>query len=289
LVTRRSPQAERIIGIINYLTVNPSDDGVTIAEIARRLGVNKATCYPMLEALTEAGFLLRDPSRKTFNLGPAMIAAGNVAAKKDPRRELARRTMLDMADELNLTCWLVSADDTHLRVIDQAWRSRRPIPMMRVGERVRMSPPLGSVFMAWAGQRRVERWLHEGLVPDAEYPLYLERMAGIRAAGYAVSLEEPTREYRVLAKQLSATTTPAERALLRDQLTPDCTLGSHWLLTELEMDREYLATSIDAPIFYGTGQVGLAIGVMMLPVLPGRDILKLGERVSAAARYISES
>ncbi|MCU1346544.1 MAG: putative transcriptional regulator, partial [Acidimicrobiia bacterium] len=65
VVARRSPQTERIVGLINYLTVDEVGHGVTLSELARRLGVSKATCYPMLEALTEAGFVIRHPARKT--------------------------------------------------------------------------------------------------------------------------------------------------------------------------------------------------------------------------------
>jgi DNA-binding IclR family transcriptional regulator len=131
-MARPSPQTDRIVAVINFLAVD-SAGGATLSEIARRLRVSKATCYPMLAALTDTGFLSRHPTRKTFHLGPALIAAGRAAAERNPLLAEAREAMIQLGDDLELTAWLLSAGDLHLRVVDQAWHSRRVTPYMRVG------------------------------------------------------------------------------------------------------------------------------------------------------------
>ena len=72
---RPSPQTDRVVTLLNILAADPSA-GLSIAEIARRLGINKATCYPMLAALQDAGWLVRHPVRRTFHLGPALVPLG---------------------------------------------------------------------------------------------------------------------------------------------------------------------------------------------------------------------
>ena len=73
---RASPQTDRVVAVVELLTAHPGAD-FTLAELARRLGVSKPTCYPMLAALTRSGWLLRHPTRKTYRLGPALVPAGS--------------------------------------------------------------------------------------------------------------------------------------------------------------------------------------------------------------------
>jgi DNA-binding IclR family transcriptional regulator len=196
--------------------------------------------------------------------------------------------MVRLGHQLNLTCWLFSADDTHLRVIDQAWHSRSLTPIMRVGERYQLAPALGAVFMAWAGERRVGRWFERGSVTDDERLSYLDRLAEIRARRYAVALEEtPMEQLRTLATQLANATTPAERSRLVDQLAPGLTMGSASILTHPDPDEHYSVRSINAPIFDDSGQVDLALGVTNLPLLRGTQILELGRRVRDAAAEVN--
>jgi len=278
------------VGLINYLTVDEAGQGVTLAELARRLGVSKATCYPMLEALTEAGFVVRHPARKTYHLGPAMIAAGNAAAKQEPRRELARDAMVRLGNELRITCWLYNADDTHLRVIDQAWHSRTVTPIMRVGERFQMVPPIGASIMAWASATRVARWLDRGSTPESERPGYLEKLAAIRANGFAAELEEtPLDLLRSLVTELANATTPTERSRLVDLLAPRITSGSRAILISPDPDEHYNVQSINAPIFDEVGRVDLILGITNLPPLRGARILELAHRVRDCAAEVTEA
>ncbi|MCU1346705.1 MAG: transcriptional regulator PadR family protein, partial [Acidimicrobiia bacterium] len=234
------------------------------------------------------GFVIRHPARKTYHLGPAMIAAGNAAAKQEPRRELAREAMVRLGDELNITCWLTSADDTHIRVIDQAWRSRAVTPIMRVGERYRLVPPVGAVFMAWASDTRVTRWFDRGSIPEDQRPGYLDRLAEIRSQGYAVELEEtPADLLRSLVTELANATTPAERSRLVDQLAPRVTPGSGSILVSPEPDVQYSVQSINAPVFDASGQVELSLGITNLPPLRGSRIGELAQRVQAYAAEVS--
>jgi DNA-binding IclR family transcriptional regulator len=289
VVTRRSPQTERIIDLINLLTVDPSGQGVTISELARRLGVSKATCYPMLEALTSAGFLIRNASRKTYHLGPALIAAGNAASRRAPTLELAREAMLWLGLELQRSAWLYQVDGTHLRVIDQAWQPRDGTPPIRVGEQYAAIPPRGAAFVAWATPKQIESWLDRASVSPEERVRYLAQLATIRADGYAVTLQEtPVDQLRELAAQLANAPGPVERSQLVDRMAPQLAMGPGALLCAPTHDRQYSVNSIDAPIFTGSGEITLALGLTNLSSISGREIIELAEQVKKSANAITD-
>ncbi|WP_236795461.1 IclR family transcriptional regulator [Amycolatopsis sp. GM8] len=287
MVARRSPQTERIVGLINFLSVDDSGHGVLLSELARRLGVSMATCYPMLEALIDAGFLVRHPTRKTFHLGPALISAGAAAAKQDPQRALAREAMIRLGEELDLSVWLYSKEDGHFRIIDQAWHSRAISPIMRVGERFACRPPGGAAMLAWMRERHVERWLDQASLDAAERAAYYERLTAVREAGYAVALDHfPVDLLRTLVFQLTNAAVPAERSRIVEQLAAGRLRGSDSILTEPEPDEHYSVQSIDAPIFDGSGAPMFVLGLVNLPRLSGTRITELARCVKNAASSI---
>jgi DNA-binding IclR family transcriptional regulator len=283
MAVRRSPQTERVVGLINLLTAG-SRDGVTLTELAKRLHVSKPTLYPMLETLTEAGYVVRRPGRKTYHLGPALIAAGAAAAEHNGVLESARQAMIDLGEELDVTCWLFGVEDGYLRLLDQAWHSRHRIPYVRVGERFEIAAPRGAVVAAWSGRSTVDRWFRAGHTPDEARSEYLELLAGIRKSGYAVTLEEtPPARMRAIMHELVDAITPAERDALRQRIRSGLAMGAGSLLVHPEPETSYFVRFVEAPILVEDGHVELVLGCTHLPELTGREIARIGERVRAHA------
>jgi DNA-binding IclR family transcriptional regulator len=279
-----------VIGLISYLTVDESGQGVSVSGLARRLGVSKPALYPMLDALLEAGFIVRHPARKTFHLGPAIVAAGQAAAKREPRQELAREAMLRLGEELDLTCWLYSDDGDRLRVVDQAWHAKTPIPIMRVGERYQLVPPVGAVIMAWAGEARVSAWLDRVSPSPQQAQRYRSKLSEIRTNRYVIGLEESSTErIRHLAHELANATQTAERARLVDLLVPPLTIGSDSIVIEPDAEEYYNVKSIDAPIFGVDGRFELGLSVTNLPPMNGRSLRQLAHRVRGVAEEVTKS
>src|SRR5688500_1362500 len=96
---RRAPAVERSIAVLNLLAQHPGAR-YTLSEIARDLSVNKATLHAILWALTEGGYLVRDPEGKSYALGPALVAVGNAALSSFSAADVARPHMDALADEL---------------------------------------------------------------------------------------------------------------------------------------------------------------------------------------------
>jgi DNA-binding IclR family transcriptional regulator len=280
-VPRPSPQTDRVVTLLNLLAGNPSA-GMSIAEIARRLGINKATCYPMLAALQDAGWLVRHPVRRTFHLGPALVPVGAAAASSLPTAELVHAALAELAADLGLVCAAIAAADEHVVVLDQSWPPSHAVPTLRPGQRLPFRPPWGSVFVAWADDDAIDRWLARGSGDPAAWRRVLD---GVRDLGGVVEVDESLSErVRDRTGGIDASATREELQSVVERLVEELSRQRDPVVAHLEDDRSYPVSSINAPVVGAGGEVTLAIAVMAFPgPLPGRDIRRILTRVQAAA------
>lgn len=284
---RPSPQTDRVIAVVELLTAHPGAD-FTLAELARRLGVSKPTCYPMLAALTRSGWLLRHPTRKTYRLGPALVWAGRAAAAGAPVADLARPRMVELAEECGLACLgLVPSADALVvaELVVSPTRDGKAFGL-RLGDRIPPRPPLGAVLVAWQGDEAIDDWLggSGSTVPPARHSQYARDLAVIRERGYAVELRAPIQERVAWLADELRTAVRDRRATAHIHDLVDQAIGEladeDVLLTDIEPDRSYQPSSINAPVFDVDGSVALIVCLIDAPApLPGADITAVGERV----------
>jgi DNA-binding IclR family transcriptional regulator len=280
-VPRPSPQTDRVVTLLNLLAANPAS-GLSIAEIARRLGINKATCYPMLAALQDAGWLVRHPARRTFHLGPALVPVGRAAASSLPTGELVHAVLVDLAIDLGLVFVAIAAAGDHLVVIDQAWPPSQPMPVLRPGLRLPLRPPWGAVFVAWGSDEVIDEWLARGSEHGARWHSVL---AGIREMGGVVEVDESLADrVRDRTDTLRPTASREELQSVVERLVEELSHQRDPVVAVIDDDRSYPVSSINAPVIGPGGDVTLAIATMGFPgVLPGREIRRILERVKEAA------
>jgi DNA-binding IclR family transcriptional regulator len=281
-VPRPSPQTERVVTLLNALAADPGA-GLTVAEIARRLGVDKATCYPMLAALQEAGWLLRHPVRRTFHLGAALVPIGRAASAALPPGELVHAALADLAGELRQTCIAIAPGDETVVVLDQARPPAVAVGSLRVGQRLPLRPPWGAVFIAWGDETSVERWLDRGA--PADRARWRATLAGIRDLGAVVELDESFDErVRDGAAELGATATRDELQAVVERLVEELAHQREPVLTTIDDARRYPVVSINAPVIGADGTATLAIAAMGFgEQLAGTDIRRVLARVRDAA------
>ena len=173
----QSSSAERIVDVVEFLGSQPDRD-FTLSELCRRLELSKATAHALLATLTERGWVVRHPRDKTYRLGPALTTiAGAAGARQLEVVDYARDEMQELAKDLNVQCVAsaVLGDDIVLLAVAG---SSRPLSIhVQAGQRIPLAPPLGTVFLAWAGPTRIDRWLRK-LGPNATEA----QLAGYRAA-----------------------------------------------------------------------------------------------------------
>ena len=280
-MTRPSPQTDRVVTLLNLLAANPNA-GLTVSEIARRLGVNKATCYPMLVALQQAGWLVRHPVRKTFHLGPALVPIGRAAASGLPTSELVHSTLVDLSHEIGVTCIAIAPTEEHVVVIDQAAPHGHGAPTLRPGQRLPMRAPWGAVFVAWADDEVVDRWLaHAGDDRDR----WREMLAAIRSIGVVIELDESlTDRVRAEARALSPALGRDELQAVVERLLDELSRQRQPWLTDLDGEGRHPVASINAPVRDADGTItfGIAATGFAAP-LDAADLRRIASRVRAAA------
>jgi DNA-binding IclR family transcriptional regulator len=161
----------RGINILGALRGAP--EGLSVAELARALGLPRSIVTRLLTTLEDARYVERTGSR-SYRLGPELIALGK--AVRAELRDVAATVLRDLAEKLNATVVLVVRDGDHAVVISVV----EPL-----GTDLRLSFRLGSRHLLHQGA--------EGMaILAGNPPLPGERpeVTEARRSGYAVSAGE---------------------------------------------------------------------------------------------------
>lgn len=277
-MTRRTPAAQRVVAVLNHLAALP-DQSFTLSEIARDTDMNKATAHALLATLVDASYLVRDSADKSYRLGPALIAVGNAATEGFPAATLAKGPMQAVTDALDLECVGSAAIGDEI-VIMASTGTTRPLGMnIRPGLRLPLVPPLGTVFVAWEGRERIDRWL-SGLGPDtdtADLDRYRQALQVVRERGFSVGLGGDEQQRLVESLQ-------ADGGHARPPAAP----GEEYALTELADAREYRINHIGAPVFGPDAKVVMALFLIgFRGQIPASDVPGYAEQLVAAADSVT--
>jgi DNA-binding IclR family transcriptional regulator len=192
-MARPAPAVDRTVAVLNLLAAHP-DTAFSLSEMCRRLDINKATAHAMLTALADSGFLLRNPRDKSYTLGPALIALGSAAAARRLELvEFARAPMQTLASDTGLQCVVSSAMGEEIVFLAVAGEVVPFGPHVRVGQRIPLAPPIGTVFMAWSLPDDVDTWLNRSTagkpLAEPELERFRNGVRAVRRRGYSVGLE----------------------------------------------------------------------------------------------------
>ncbi|MBI2168916.1 MAG: helix-turn-helix domain-containing protein [Actinobacteria bacterium] len=266
-MARPSPAVERVVAVLNFLAAHP-DEGFTLSELARHVELNKATAHSLLNTLADAGYVLRHPSRLTYTLGPALIGLGTAASGSSPAVDFARDEMRTLAERFELECLATTTVGDEMVIV-----ARSGVPgslglrnlddVVQIGRRLPLVPPLGTVFMAWAPDEEIERWLALAgrTTPEEELARYRAAVAAARERGFVVGLEADPRA--TLGRALAQLAGDERAARVRDvveSLVDD--LGhDEYVLVDLQPEASYFVNHVVAPVFGADGEVVLALSL----------------------------
>ena len=280
-MARRAPAVERSIAVLNFLAARP-DDRFTLSEIARSTELNKATLHAILGALTESGFVLREEDRKTYGLGPALVALGGAAVEANPAVQLAIPHMEGLSNELGLDCVASTAIEDQIVILTRA-SSPRPFGIeVEPGQRLPCAPPLGTVFVAWSSQTEIDKWLAKvgPKASNADIQRYRQAVDTVRARGYSLGLGgEPVPKEERTTKQRPRTLEDNVRSIRVDE----------YALIELDNSSAYRLNHIGAPIFDVQGRVTLALFLIGFQGDIGAgEVPRYAERLRYACAAVTE-
>lgn len=276
--------AQRSVDVLNHLTEHPRT-AFTLSEISAALGVSPTSMSAVLLALTEAGYLIRHPRHKTYELGPALVAAGHSASIRHPIVELARDDMIELA-LLGTECVGAAVVGGDILVLALEGTPSPYGNELRSGQRLPLVAPYGQVFLTWTSGGPLRRWLGP-LADDEEGRTEYERSFEIvRARGFSVGLRTPSvtsvRDAISLAGQRPRD--KGAQAMMRESIPGQ---GHAYVLDEIDDGASYLIANISAPIFGADSSVVYALTIQGMDALTGAEVRRVGEQLVDTCRGIT--
>lgn len=146
----------RVADILRALENEP--DGLSLAQIAARVGLARSTVHRLTVGLTSEGFVIPASPNGRVRLGPALTRLG-VASRRELKEELepfVRR----LADALEETIDVAVLDGPSVRFVDQIEGAHRLRAVSRVGDRFPLHCSAnGKALLAALPREQAERLL----------------------------------------------------------------------------------------------------------------------------------
>ena len=172
-------------------------DGLSNAEISRKLQIPKSSASYILRTLETQAYLNRDPESGRYRVGLKILSLSRGALSGIDVREVALPIMRHLMEKTTLTCHLAILDGPEAVYIEKV----EPQGFIRmdtwVGRRMRVhATSVGKALVAYIPQERLERILSNGGMEKrtaktiTTLPRLLKELEKVRAQGYAVDDEE---------------------------------------------------------------------------------------------------
>ncbi|SIA36213.1 IclR family transcriptional regulator [Mycobacteroides abscessus] len=285
-MTKPAPAVVRAAQILDHLAGRPTLP-LSMTEIAEAVGVNPASTLAILQALTEAGYIVRHPRHKTYSIGPAMLITGHAARMRFEVADVVNAEVQRLASQFGTACTASMIAGEDVAVIASHGRSPTGASY-QVGQRIRLSAPAGLVFMAWAPDDGVRRWLLRAtpVITDELWDGMQAMLADIRRQGYFASVQSDRVDKFYM--QLGDT---AAHGTVHERLD---TIQS-MLATLLARMGELIDFSeprrigfLGAPVFDGNGEVSVMLSVLGTPNrLTEAEVAHAGNQLRFCADHIT--
>jgi DNA-binding IclR family transcriptional regulator len=181
------------------------DRRLSLAELASRTGIPRATAFRLLSTLEEAGFVVKESG--DYRLGVKCFVLGNIAAADLDLRQVAQPHLSALRDETGETTHLAILD--HFQVVYlERLPSPKPVGFMR--SRIGAITPayctgLGKVLLAHRPEKDVAAWAatqtFKAMTPQTitSRKRLIEELRTTRARGYAIDEQEHEHGVRCIA------------------------------------------------------------------------------------------
>jgi DNA-binding IclR family transcriptional regulator len=194
---RESPSVavERALAMLEAVATEP--EGLSNAEISRKLKIPKSSASYILRTLEKQAYLNRDSETGKYRVGLKILSLSRGALSGLDVREVALPIMRHLMEKTSLTCHLAILDGPEAVYIEKV----EPQGFIRmdtwVGRRMRVhATSVGKALVAHIPQARLEKILSErGMEKRTTKTIttpsrLLKELEKVRAQGYAVDDEE---------------------------------------------------------------------------------------------------
>lgn len=271
-MTRPSPSVQRVTAVLDFFADHPGQ-AFTLTDVIRALKLSRATCHALLTGLADSGYLFR-ANDKSFVIGPRLAAIGRQAEAHFSPLQVAQPEMRRLADHFDVVCSAVFLEGTEIVVRERANSVSHLGESLQRGARLPLRVPFAGVFLAWAGEARLEKWL--GQVDPSPVPEALEALndgiAFAREHGFQIILYRQQHGGRG-GRVWPIVEGPEERPV--------------GLETHPEPEQDYPLAAISAPVFHDPETVAFVLTLAGFGrSLRGAQILEAGRELRAACDRI---
>jgi len=190
-----SVAVERALAMLEAVAQEP--EGLSNAEISRKLQIPKSSASYILRTLEKQAYLNRDPATGKYRVGLKILSLSRGALSGIDVREVALPIMRHLVEKTSLTCHLAILDGPDAVYIEKV----EPPGFIRmdtwVGRRMRVhATSVGKAMAAHISQERLEKILADRGMEKrtaktiTTLPRLLKDLEKVRAQGYAVDDEE---------------------------------------------------------------------------------------------------
>jgi len=190
-----SVAVERALAMLEAVAQEP--DGLSNADISRKLNIPKSSASYILRTLENQGYLTRDLETGKYRVGLKVLSLGRGALTGIDVRDVALPIMRHLMEKTNLTCHLAILDGPDAVYIEKV----EPHGFIKmdtwVGRRMRVhATSVGKALVAHIPQEHLEKMLAERGMEKrtpktiTTVPRLLKELEKVREQGYAVDDEE---------------------------------------------------------------------------------------------------
>jgi IclR family acetate operon transcriptional repressor len=188
--TQGAQTADRAIQLLLLAATAP--EPLTLAELGREGGLNKAATYRLIQPLVKHGLLVREPNGRRYVVGSGLVALAATVMQRLGVRELARPVLEVIARETGETVGLYLRNGRHcicVDVVESEQPIRRVVPL---GETLPLySGPTGRAILAFLEEIEVTEVVGWA-VEQGESEMLLERdLRSARLDGFLSTGDDP--------------------------------------------------------------------------------------------------
>ena len=127
------PSVHRAIQVLEVLAT--SDEGISLADLSKRIGVPKSTLFRILTTLEHNSIVNHDEQRRKFTLGIKLLDWGNSALSRIDLKTVAHPHLVRMANETKESYYLAILDHHEVIIVDRVDTPEIWTMVARLGQR----------------------------------------------------------------------------------------------------------------------------------------------------------
>ena len=203
----RAPSVRKAFEILRY--IGTSKNGRGISEIARELNMSKGTVYGITHALEEVGALYKDPIKRKFYLGMALMELSRSTLAFMDIRDMARPIMEELMEKVQETVFLGFLNGERVTIVDVVESDQDIRIISPKGTSIPLfAGAVGKVFLSMMDENRARDIINRKGLPrftdnsitDPDH--YIQILKEVRKKDYATDYEEYLIGVRAVASPI---------------------------------------------------------------------------------------